>query len=132
MSFVNLLAAERPMPLGDWRTQRTVVLGPACSIEGEQGFMVEPCDWYPGDMAHCETLPYQYNMELAEDQQTFADLTAYLRENLKPGEKIQLWQLFLGGLDGKPQRYRGKLADFDQETFSLLFGNDECCITVER
>ena len=49
MSFVYLLAARRPMPLGDWRTQRTVVLSPQCSIEGELGFLVEPCDWYPGD-----------------------------------------------------------------------------------
>ena len=132
MSFVYLLAAQRPMPLGDWRTQRTVVLSPQCSIEGELGFLVEPCDWYPGDMAHCQTMPLQYNMELVEDAQTLADLQAYLRENMEEGESVELWQLFLGGLDGKPKRYRGKLEDFDADTFALLFGNDECCITVEK
>ena len=132
MSFIHLLAAERPMPLADCRTHRTVVLGPGCSVEGELGLLVEPCAWYPGDMAHCRTMPLQYNLELAEDAQTLSDLRAYLQENLLPGEKAELWHIFLEGLGDKPQRYRGKLEDFDQDTFSLLFGNEECCITVEK
>ena len=84
-------------------------------------------------MAHCHTKSFQYAMELVQDGKTLADLRFYLRTNLSPGSSVELWHIWLDGapLRPAPPRYRGTLADLDEEAFSQLFENCEYCLTVQ-
>lgn len=84
-------------------------------------------------MAHCHTKACQYAMELVQDDRTLADLQSYLRTYLSPGSSVELWNIRPDGapLRPAPPRYRGTLADLDEEAFSRLFENRECCLTVQ-
>ena len=134
MSYINLLASDRPLPLCDCRTLRTISDG-LVSISGELGLAVQPCTWNPYELEHCNTKPFRYTLELAEDEQTFFDLVSYFKRVLSEGDTVELWRIWLGDpVDcfAKPQHYRGRLGEFDPDVFSLLFHPDEeCCITIE-
>lgn len=133
MSFVHILAADTPLPLCDCSSVRTLALSDQISVTAPFGFSLRSCTYYPHEMAHCHTKACQYAMELVQDGQTLADLRAYLRTNLSPGSSVELWRIWLDGapLRPAPPRYRGTLADLDEEAFSQLFENRECCLTVE-
>ena len=132
MSFFHLLASDRPLPLCDCRSLRTVVSGQV-SFSGELGFSVENCTCYLDEQAHGGIKAYVYRMPyLVWDESTLRDLKRYLNRRLSSGDQAQLWHIWLGddGSDGPPARYRGRLADLDMEEFQLLFGKEELCLTV--
>ncbi len=143
MSRVLLLAADQPLPLCDRQHKRTKTVsvnGESISVCFAGGFLVQEHVYYRDAV---ETLglamkPCRYELDLEPCEEDLRELLRYLRENLTPGSGIELWNLWLGS-DGAGHipRYRGALADFDQETLRQFLlpphrdgGIGQCCMTV--
>ena len=82
--------------------------------------------------------PYQYELELEHCEDDLAHLKAYLQEHFSAGEKVELWNVWVGTDDlGRPTHYCGDLHDFDMDTLQqFLFppypdgGLGQCRMTV--
>ena len=73
---------------------------------------------------------YQYELEVTKDQWSLEELTAYFRENLSPGEQVELWSLWIGNESIPPVRYAGYLSDFDMDTLHQFLDAESICITI--
>lgn len=127
MSHVNLIAADKELPLCDRQEFREstivvpgsepVTIGHAC------GFLVSAHEYYRGsvDVLGLEMKPFQYELGFEVCETDLNHLLAYLRDNFSPGEEVELWSLWVGGGAGRVRRYRGKLAEFDLNTLGMLY-----------
>ena len=118
MSRVMLIAADKPLPLCDKREERTAAVhGSTISYEG--GFRVSEHAYYRpavDGLGH-EIKPFQYELELEEQNSDLKHLRDYLREHFTCGEVVELWNLWVGDdPEDRPVRYAGNLADFDMDT----------------
>ena len=67
-----------------------------------------------------ELKPFQYELDFEPCQTDLDLLLAYLRENLAPGEEVELWSLWVGSGGGRVRHYRGRLSEFDLDTLGML------------
>ena len=127
MSHVNLIAADKELPLCDRQEFRenTVIVpgGEPATVGFTCGFMVDPHEYYryAVDELDIEMRPFQYEMDFQVCQTDLNCLLAYLRENFAPGEEVELWSLWVGGGAGGTRHYRGKLSEFDLDTLGMLY-----------
>lgn len=127
MSHVNLIAADRELPLCDRQEYResTTILpdGERFAIGLERGFRVEEHSYYR-DSTDCldyEMKPFRYELTVERCETDLNHLLTYLRENFSPGEEVELWSLWVGSGGGeRPIHYRGRLSEFDLDTLGML------------
>ena len=130
MSHVNLIAADKELPLCDrqeFREHYSAELE-AMGIEPPTigftyGFQVAPHQYYRDsvDCLDIEMKPFQYVLDFEVCQTDLDHLLTYLRENFAPGEEVELWSLWVGLGGGRVRRYRGKLSEFDLDTLGMLY-----------
>ena len=130
MSHVNLIAADKELPLRDrqeFREHYSAELD-AMGIEPPTigftyGFQVAPHQYYRDsvDCLDIEMKPFQYVLDFEACQTDLDHLLAYLRENFAPGEEVELWSVWVGLGGGKVHRDRGKLSEFDLDTLGMLY-----------
>lgn len=135
MSHVTLLAADKPLPLYDPGVRRVRTSGRgghAVTVE-EDGFSVREHGYYRDavDELGFSMKPCRYELDLRTTQQDTDLLRGYLERNLTPGERAELWSVWVPCYpeDGLTH-YRGRLTDLDLETVALL-EQWNVCITVE-
>ena len=132
MSAVTLLCADRPLPLyesGVRRVETSSHGGYTVRIEAS-GFSVGEHTYYREAVEDlCLTMkPCRYELDLRATQEDAAELRAYLAKHLRPGETVELWNLWVG-VDREDQvsRFQGELADLALDTLEQL-----CFPPVER
>ena len=144
MSRVLLIAADKPLPLFETEQpwSRVMTLSPRFRnpelrgqqrvVSGVDQFTVYEHTYYRSAVAdlELEMRPHQYEFHVADSQWGVDQLTAYLKENLSPGEKAELWSLWVGSGPARPVRYAGSLADFDLDTLRQFFAAEAICITI--
>lgn len=127
MSHVNLIAADKALPLCDrqeFRESPAAVPGSEPIMIGFTcGFIVAPHEYYrcAVDNLDIEMKPFQYELDFQACQTDLDHLLAYLRENFSPGEEVELWSLWVGGGAGSTRHYRGKLSEFDLDALGMLY-----------
>lgn len=122
MSHVTLIAANKKLPLCDRQEFREHNSG-GFTVGFPCGFQVAPHEYYrfAVDGLGLKIKPFQYELSLEHCQADLGHLLAYLRENIAPGEEVELWSLWVGTGGGtRPRCYRGRLADFDLDTLAML------------
>lgn len=128
MSRVILLAADRPLPLLEPAFRRVRCTG-RFTVETD-GFSVRPHEYYRGavDELGLELKPFQYELDLEATQEDVNALRAYLAGHCRPGEQVELWNLWVG-VDREDQvpHFQGELADLALDTLEQL-----CFPPVER
>ena len=140
MSRVYLLSADRPLPLCDMEENWTRVIklrNPDLRvresvISGKSQFRIQEHSYYRGAVNELELdmKGYQYELDVTKDQWSLEELTAYFRENLSPGEQVELWSLWIGNESIPPVRYAGYLSDFDMDTLHQFLDAESICITI--
>lgn len=144
MSRVYLIAADKHLPLCEVEQPWTRVIklserfrdpelrGQKRIVSGVSRFSVSEHRYYCGAVAELELemKGCQYELELTNDQLGVDQLTAYLKENLLPGDTVELWSLWVGDSLERPVRYAGALTDFDLETMQQFFSAEAICITI--
>ena len=122
MSHVSLIAADKPLPLCDFREYREKTSG-KYTIGFAAGFYVEEHLYYRDAVEELgfEMKPYRYAFDLQNCEADLRHLTDYLWENLSAGEEVELWSLWVGDGSGRLRRYRGTLDEFDMNTLGMLF-----------
>lgn len=143
MSRVLLLAADKPLPFCDRRCERTktvTVQGEVFSVTTHTGFLAEEHLYYREavDALGHAMKPHQVQIDLENCEEDLHRLRDYLRTHFAAGEEAELWNLWVGSDDlGPIPHYRGRLADFDEETLQqFLFpphkdgGLGQCRMTV--
>lgn len=135
MSWVRLLAADRPAPLyqsQERRVRQVSIDGQRVSVE-EDGFAVLAHEYYRQaveELGH-PMKPCQYELDLRATQGDLEQLRAYLKEHFASGEEVELWGLWVGGEEARPARFRGPLDGLDIEELERLEGTSPVCLTVE-
>jgi len=144
MSRVYLIAADKPLPLCEkehpWNRVMTLsehfrnpeLRGQKRLLSGVDHFNVREHIYYRGSVAELELemKPYQYELEVADNEWGADQLTAYLKETFSSGEQVELWSLWVGGEPSRPVRYAGPLTEFDLETLRQFFTAEAICITI--
>ena len=122
MSHVRLIAAGKELPPCDFRELRERA-GGRYAVSFASGFQVAPHTYYREavDGLGLEMKPFQYELDFEPCQTDLDHLLAYLRENFAPGEKVELWSVWVGDGGGKTRRYRGRLSEFDLDTLGMLY-----------
>ena len=127
MSYVLLMAADRPLPLCDHSAVRTtisVVEDEEFSISVSCGFSVSEHRYY----RHCTDAlcypfkPFQYELDLYVDQADLDNLKRYLHEHFEAGEVVDFWHVCVSDVEGKscPSRETVVLNEFTLETMGKL------------
>ena len=75
--------------------------------------------------------PFRYELDLEATEGAAARLRAYLRKNLRPGEAVELWNLWVGEGAVRPRRFSGALGDVAADTLEQLAEGSQTCLTVE-
>ena len=132
MSAVTLLCADRPLPLyesGVRRVETSSYGGYTVRIEAS-GFSVGEHTYYREAVEdlYLTMKPCRSQLDLRATQEDAAELRAYLAKHLRPGETVELWNLWVG-VDREDQvsRFQGELADLALDTLEQL-----CFPPVER
>ena len=63
-------------------------------------------------------------------QEDAAELRAYLAKHLRPGETVELWNLWVGDGPARPRRFSGALGDVELDTLKQLEENFQTCLTI--
>ena len=134
MSAVTLLCADRPLPLYDSglrRTESSSHGGYTVSVE-TNGFSVQEHAYYREAVEELGLAlkPYQYALSLRATAEDAAELRAYLAQNLRPGETVELWNLWVGDAPGRPRRFSGALGDLAADTLEQLEERRQTCLTI--
>ena len=141
MSRVYLIAADKPLPLCDKQAERTstTLVNGKTTISFVRGFRVSEHRYYRHavDALGYSIKPWQYELEVELHPDDLTHLKQYLAENFSAGETVELWSIWVGiDSPNRVPRYRGTLADFDQETLEQLLKPDahgnpgQCCLTI--
>ena len=128
MSRVILLAADRPLPLLEPAFRRVRCTG-KFTVETD-GFSVRPHEYYRGavDELGLELKPFQYELDLEATQKDVDALRAYLADHCRPGERVELWNLWVGvDREDRIPHFQGELADLALDTLEQL-----CSLPMER
>ena len=132
MSHVILLCADRPLPLYDPHARRVRAEG-SVTVERD-GFSVQANAYYRQAVEELDfpMKPCRYELDLEPTDQDAGLLKQYLEQQLRPGEEVQLWSVWVPRYpeDGL-SRYRGQWEELDREALTLLEGWN-VCMTVER
>ena len=115
MSAVTLLCADRPLPLyesGVRRVETSSYGGYTVRIEAS-GFSVGEHTYYREAVEdlYLTMKPCRYQLDLRATQEDAAELRAYLAKHLRPGETVELWNLWVGNDPARPRRFSGALGD---------------------
>ena len=115
MSAVTLLCADRPLPLyesGVRRVETSSYGGYTVRIEAS-GFSVGEHTYYREAVEdlYLTMKPCRYQLDLRATQEDAAELRAYLAKHLRPGETVELWNLWVGTDPARPRRFSGALGD---------------------
>lgn len=134
MSAVTLLCADRPLPLyesGVRRVETSSHGGYTVRIEAS-GFSVGEHTYYREAVEDlCLTMkPCRYELDLRATQEDAAELRAYLAKHLRPGETVELWNLWVGDGPARPRRFSGALGDVELDTLKQLEENFQTCLTI--
>lgn len=113
MSAVTLLCADRPLPLyesGVRRVETSSYGGYTVRIEAS-GFSVGEHTYYREAVEdrYLTMKPCRYQLDLRATQEDAAELRAYLAKHLRPGETVELWNLWVGNDPARPRRFSGAL-----------------------
>lgn len=136
MSRVILLAAEHPLPCYQSDIQRpsppnrgpiVVTLPPECYC-----FSVQPHRDYRMAVEELglEMKPHQYELNLDATEQDAQQLRDYLTQHGRPGEQVELWNLWVGDMNVRAFHLEGPLRDLDKEALEQLFEKDQTCMTI--
>lgn len=138
MSHVSLLAADRPMPLYEAGEQRhrTVHIPTGNLQVWEDGFSVREHSYYrfSVDELALTMKPFQYELDLQVTEYDLRFLRGYLEKNCRPGERVELWDLWVGGEGTRLRRFRGSLSALDLGTLEQLqehIPEEQTCLTVD-
>ena len=74
--------------------------------------------------------PCRYELDLRATQEDAAELRAYLAKHLRPGETVELWNLWVGAGPARPRRFSGALGDVELDTLKQLEENFQTCLTI--
>lgn len=135
MSRVYLLAADQPAPLYRAAGPRTRLVrdrGRQNAVV-EDGFSVIEHEYYRPAVEELGYVmkPYRYELDLRATEEDLRQLRAYLAQNFAPGDEVELWGLWIGGGEARPELCRGPLDALDMETLEQLEENRPVCLTVE-
>ena len=137
MSYVLLMTADKPLPLCDQSAVRETVSG-KYSVSFACGFTVEEHKYYrkATDELDYPFKPFQYELDLYNDEADLHHLKDYFTENFKPGETVDLWPVRVSDVEGKtcPSCRKGTLAEFNMDTMGILtevkeYG-EECWLSI--
>ena len=134
MSAVTLLCADRPLPLyesGVRRVETSPYGGYTVRIEAS-GFSVGEHTYYREAVEdlYLTMKPCRYQLDLRATQEDAAELRAYLAKHLRPGETVELWNLWVGNDPARPRRLSGALGDVELDTLKQLEENFQTCLTI--
>ena len=130
MSRVMLIAADKPLPLCDRQEERTSAVsvnGVSHTISFVRGFRVAEHRYYRSavDVFHLPLKPFQYELELELHEYDLAHLKDYLSRNFRPGETVELWNIWVGvDRSSKIPHFSGCLQEFDMETLNQFLNPD--------
>lgn len=134
MSRVILLAAGHPLPLYNSKIKRsgTRRMGAQVVALEAGGFSVQPHQYYRQAVEELglEMKPYQYELNLDATGQDAQQLRDYLLEHCKPGEQVELWNLWAGDMDVRSFHLTGPLSDLDKDALEQLLEKDQTCMTI--
>ena len=133
-SAVTLLCADRPLPLyesGVRRVETSSYGGYTVRIEAS-GFSVGEHTYYREAVEdlYLTMKPCRYQLDLRATQEDAAELRAYLAKHLRPGETVELWNLWVGNDPARPRRFSGALGDVELDTLKQLEENFQTCLTI--
>ena len=120
MSHVCLLTADRPLPLR--------------SAE-KDGFDIQESLYYREAVEDLDLLmkAFLYELDLEATEQAARGLRTYLESVCRPGEQVELWNLWVGGERSDPvHRFSGRLEDLDRAALEQLQESDQTCMTVKK
>ena len=134
MSAVTLLCADRPLPLYDSGIRQVETSshgGYTVRIEAS-GFSVGEHTYYQEAVEDLGLTmkPCRYELDLRATQEDAAELRAYLAKHLRPGETVELWNLWVGDGPARPRRFSGALGDVELDTLKQLEENFQTCLTI--
>ena len=134
MSAVTLLCADRPLPLyesGVRRVETSSYGGYTVRIEAS-GFSVGEHTYYREAVEdlYLTMKPCRYQLDLRATQEDAAELRAYLAKHLRPGETVELWNLWVGDARVRGFHLAGPLADLDMDALTQLEERAQTCITL--
>ena len=135
MSHVCLLAADRPAPLYEAAEQRTRVVrfqGKQMLVQ-EDGFSVMEHEYYRPAVEELDypMKPHQYELNLRATEDDLRLLRDYLAKHFAPGEKVELWNLWVGGEKERLARLWGPLDGLDMKELERFEQIHPICLTVE-
>ena len=116
MSYVMLVAADHPLPLYDSGIRRSSAstAGGACVQVETPGFSIQPHQYYRDavEALGLEMKLWQYELNVEAAEAEAEQLRAYLKRSCRPGETIELWNLWVGDdREEKIARFQGRLGD---------------------
>ncbi len=122
MSHVTLIASDHELPLCDKQEYREHKSG-GITVGFPCGFRVAEHRYYRAavDALGFALKPCQYELDITGHDNDWRSLIGYLRENLSPGEEVELLSLWVGDGGGERLlRSRGKLSEFDLNALGML------------
>ena len=125
MSYVMLVAADHPLPLYDSGIRRSSAstAGGACVQVETPGFSIQPHQYYRDavEALGLEMKLWQYELNVEAAEAEAEQLRAYLKRSCRPGETIELWNLWVGDdREEKIARFQGRLGDLDREALRVV------------
>ena len=87
------------------------------------GFSIQPHQYYRDavEALGLEMKLWQYELNVEAAEAEAEQLRAYLKRSCRPGETIELWNLWVGDdREEKIARFQGRLGDLDREALAAL------------
>lgn len=130
MSRVVLLCADHPPPLYGSGVRRVRTVGPV-TVETD-GFSVQEHKYYRGAVEDLglSMKPCQYELDLDATEEDARQLRDYLARYGRPGEPVELWNLWVGDVKVRALHLAGPLGDLDRDTLEQLLEKDQTCMTI--
>ena len=134
MSRVVLLCADHPLPLygsGPRRVETSSHGGYTVSIE-RNGFSVQEHKYYRGAVEDLglSMKPCQYELDLDATEEDARQLRDYLARYGRPGEQVELWNLWVGDGEVRALHLAGPLRALDRDTLEQLLEKDQTRMTI--
>lgn len=130
MSRVVLLCADHPLPLYGSGVRRARTVGPVTVEAG--GFSVQEHKYYRSAVEDLglSMKPCQYELDLDATEEDARQLRDYLARYGRPGEPVELWNLWVGDVKVRALHLAGPLRDLDRDTLEQLLEQDQTCMTI--
>ena len=128
MSTVTLLCAA---PLSPYTTPAAAGHVQSAPLE-TAGFSIQVHEYYrqTAEELGLEMKSYQYKLNLDVAEQDSQQLRDYLTQHGKPGEQVELWNLWVGNVNVRAFHPMGPLRDLDRDVLEQLFEKDQTCMTI--